>query len=159
MPTKPPSDRTRAKGVHPMIKPHLQCGMRPTPRKCETNPIHPHGHLDYAKRTQSQPAVHPNYAKRTQSHPHGTPITRNEPNLPRPTTQLRKTNPILVPLASSRPDRAPKYAKRTQFPATNIHSTILIFWCGFFGKGFADGATGGIINTTRWVASREMTLD
>ena len=30
---------------------------------------------------------------------------------------------------------------------------ILIFWCGFFGKGLADGAAGGIINPTTWVGS------
>ncbi len=64
----------------------------PTAKKCETNPICPHGHPDYAKRTQS-------------TVPARDPKIRNKPNLPlhaRPTTKMRKTNPIPVPLASPR---------------------------------------------------------
>ncbi len=64
---------------------------RPNPNFYETNPIYP------------PPSFTP------------PPFPRNEPNLPHPTTQLRETNPILVPPPSSRPDRAPKYAKQTQF--------------------------------------------
>ncbi len=32
-----------------------------------------------------------------------------------------------------------------------------IFWCGLFGKGVADGVTGGIINPTTGVGSGVLT--
>ncbi len=98
----PPSDRTHAKGVHPVVNPHLLVGA--CTEKCKTNPkknarhrratpiFNPHGsggyahEPKYAKRTQSQPG---NYTKRTQftpsppsSRPDRAPKMRNEPNLP-----------------------------------------------------------------------------
>ena len=53
MPKKPPLDRARTKGVHPLINPHFHCRMHPadpkmrnepnlsppSPELCETNPI------------------------------------------------------------------------------------------------------------------------
>ena len=76
MPTQPPSDRTRAKGGPPVFNPGLSAGDPPRPKKCETNPI-----------PQGRP---PKNAKRTQSQP-------------RPTTQMRKTNPIYTPANSQSP--------------------------------------------------------
>ena len=36
-------------------------------------------------------------------------------------------------------------------PAAGVLSYV--FWCGFFGKVLADGATGGILNRTAGVGS------
>ncbi len=64
--------------------PYTKCP--PAPQKCETNPICP-------PHVFSQPAhTHTNYAKQTQFPP-------------RPTTQMRKTNPIYTP-ANSQPPKA-----------------------------------------------------
>ena len=89
VPTKPTSDRTRAKGVHPMINRHFQCGMRATTQKCETNPIS------------------------RAPHPANRQKTRNEPNLTPAQDLIMQNEPNLLPQP---PGPQPKNTKRTQLP-------------------------------------------
>ena len=98
MPTKPPSalDRTPAKGVHPMVNPHFQCGMPHDP-KMRNEPNLPSRHLCStpfsAKRTQFSHTTSPTTPLFWQNEPNFRPFQANhagrrsvpsigKPNLP-----------------------------------------------------------------------------
>ncbi len=84
-------------------------------KKCETNPICPHGHLDSAKRTQLQHTQRPACIEFVES---AAPLfLRNQPNpstsgLPSP--PLRETNPIY----HATPGRATQNAKTNPIKTT-----------------------------------------
>ncbi len=128
--TARPHPQTRE--TNPIYVPRHPPTSLPIPQLHETNPIPAYQrvptHPKYAKRTQfPHPRVIPpvlpssHYGKQTQStlpppsrHPPRPAITKNEPNLPPPTPSprvvrptLHATNPISIPLASSRPRHNP----------------------------------------------------
>ena len=121
MPTKPPSDRTRAKGVPPVVNPGLSAGdtarnlkirippdmSRPnyvkrtqstwrTCQKCKTNPISVAADLWKCKKCETNP-IYPYRWRLAGS----------------PAPQFGKTNPIS---GNSLAFPCPKCAKHTQFP-------------------------------------------
>ncbi len=87
--THPHQNRTRATGVHPMVNPHFQCGMRPA------NSQSPKANTCFLRNEPNLP-----YRWRLAG-------------IPDPA--LRKTNPIYRSARLLPPNDTPEYAKRTQF--------------------------------------------
>ncbi len=104
-----------------------------TPQACihlYNPPVSPAGYLSYPRSI-----AHPIFAKRTQSHVrarHAVPLQCETNPISRTPTvqspQLCKTNPIstrrLPQISETNPIPPGEITKRTQFPTTNIHSTI-----------------------------------
>ncbi len=130
MPTKPPSDRTRAKGVLPspefwILTSGFSPKMQNEPNSSIPGVPPPRPHPKNTKRTQSHPDK---YAKRTQSQPANSQSPkaksqkmRNEPNFACPTAQLFTIHCSLFTLFTKRTQfqrrptcGRPKNAKRTQ---------------------------------------------
>ncbi len=106
MPKRPPSDKTHAKGVPPMVNPHFQCGMPHAAQICETNPIYRTGTACRAPISRNEPNLH-----------RGRPVedqkTRNKPNLTPAAPRLCETNPIYRTPAAC---RAPKMRNEPNLP-------------------------------------------
>ncbi len=86
---EPPSDRTQAAGLPPMINPGLSAGDPPAQHPNEkTNPISSRGHPNLAKRTQSPPPAAPQLCETN-------PIpVRPTANRQQPKAAFCETNPI-----------------------------------------------------------------
>ena len=125
MPTKPPSDRTRAKGVNPT---HLTPGTVGAPSDHQNTQNEPNFHPGHDPIMQNEPnsripMVPPNhiYAKRTQSQPRWT--CGGSKNAKR--TQFTLANQP-TPLAKGQSRRAgePNFRRNPQYTFYNLQYTI-----------------------------------
>ncbi len=90
-------------------EPNLPSRWLPHPALCETNPI------SHAANTRNKPNLTRQTAKKCETNPIPT----------QPTTQMRKTNPISVPMASRRLSRTPILRNKPNLPApppSTIHN-------------------------------------